>query len=200
MAGDGGAGELERCPWAIGSEWERAYHDEEWGVPIAEDCRLLELLVLEGSQAGLSWATVLAKRTHYRLAFHDFDPRLVAAFSHEDVDRLVVDLGLIRHRGKLEAAVAAARATLLVQEEFGSLRNLLAEHIGPSALNHWMSVEDVPTQTAASDALSRELRRRGFRFLGPTTCYAFMQAAGFVNDHLVACHRHATVEALIRAR
>jgi DNA-3-methyladenine glycosylase I len=185
------------CPWALGSERERRYHDEEWGVPHRSDAQLLELLVLEGAQSGLSWATVLGKRERYREVFLGFDPERVAALTAADVDAMLADPGVVRHRGKLESAVGNARATLAVRASHGGLDAFVLEAIGGRRIrNAWTTMDEVPAQTPASAALSRALRRHGFRFVGPTTAYAFLQAAGYVNDHLVSCPRHAAVDAL----
>jgi DNA-3-methyladenine glycosylase I len=165
-----------------------AYHDEEWGVPSHDERHLFELLVLEGAQAGLSWSTILRKREGYRRAFAGFDVQRVARFGARDVERLLGDASIVRNRAKIEAAIANARATL----ELGSL----AEHVwsfvgGGPVVNRWRSLAEVPAETDESRAMSRDLKRRGFRFVGPTICYAFMQAAGLVNDHTVDCFRHA---------
>lgn len=168
-----------------------AYHDIEWGMPVSDDRLLFEMLVLEGAQAGLSWATILAKRDNYRRAFAGFDPSRVARFTARRVDRLMHDPGLVRHRGKLEAAVANARACVEIQQQSGSLAAFLWDFVdGRPVQNRWRRMADVPASTPLSGTMSRELRRRGMRFVGPTTCYAFMQACGFVNDHLVSCPRH----------
>jgi DNA-3-methyladenine glycosylase I len=181
-----------RCAWAAGADpLSRAYHDREWGVPVRDDRRLFELLVLEGAQAGLSWATILRKRDGYRRAFAGFDPRRVARFGPARVARLLADPGIVRNRLKIEAAVANARATLAVQREFGSLARFLWDLAGGAPrVNAWRAPREVPARTAASDAMSAALRRRGFRFVGSTICYAFMQATGMVDDHTVDCFRH----------
>ncbi len=168
-----------------------AYHDREWGVPCFDDRRLFEMLVLEGAQAGLRWSTVLHKREGYRRAFAGFDPARVARFSPARRERLRADPGIVRNRAKIEAAVANARAVLRIQREAGGLADFLWEQVGGETVrNRRRSAGRVPAETAASRALSRELRRRGFAFVGPTICYAFMQAVGMVNDHLVSCFRH----------
>jgi DNA-3-methyladenine glycosylase I len=180
-----------RCGWAR-LPFEVSYHDEEWGVPEHDDGRLFELLVLEGAQAGLSWSTILNKREGYRRAFAGFDPRRVARYTPRDVRRLLGDAGIVRHRGKIEAAVANARTVLGVQREHGSLDRYVWGFVGGRpVVNTWRSWREVPAETETSRALSRDLRGRGFRFVGPTICYAFMQAAGLVNDHTVDCFRHA---------
>ena len=182
---------LARCGWGTASPDYVAYHDEEWGVPVSDDRRLFEMLVLEGAQAGLSWETILGKREGYRRAFEGFDPAAVAAFDAARVDRLVEDAGIVRHRGKIESAVTNARALLDLTAEHGSFAAWLwgMAPEGPRT-NRWRATAELPASTAESERLSRELRRHGFRFVGPTTCYAFMQAAGLVDDHLVGCFRH----------
>lgn len=185
----------DRCPWAR-SELEIAYHDEEWGVPVREDDRLLfEFLVLESAQAGLSWSTILRKREGYRAAFAGFDPQQVAAFGEADVARLLADPGIVRNRLKVASAISNAEAFLRVQEEHGGFGHWLWAFCGDAPrVNHWRELSELPACTPESDALSRELRRRGFRFVGSTICYSFMQAVGLVNDHLVTCPRHAEVQ------
>ncbi len=167
------------------------YHDEEWGVPSWDDRHLYEMLVLEGAQAGLSWATILRKREAYRRAFAGFDAARVAAFADADRARLLADAGIVRNRLKVDAAIANARAVLVVQREHGSLAAFLWQFAGGAPIrNAWRTAAEVPAQTAASQAMSKALLRRGFRFVGPTICYAFMQAVGMVNDHTVGCFRH----------
>jgi DNA-3-methyladenine glycosylase I len=181
-----------RCPWCLGSELYRRYHDEEWGVPVREDRRLFEFLILEGAQAGLSWSTILAKRENYRRAFARFDPGKVARFGAREAKRLLADPGIVRNRLKIDAAIGNARAFLEVQREFGSFDAYLRGFAGGHALrSRRRSMKEVPARTAVSDAISRDLKRRGFRFVGSTIVYAFMQAVGMVNDHLVTCYRHA---------
>ena len=180
-----------RCPWAGTDPLSIRYHDREWGVPLRDDRRLFEFLILEGAQAGLSWITILRKRPAYRAAFARFDPRAVAAFGARDVRRLLADEGIVRNRLKIDAAIANGRAFLAVQAEHRRFADFVWSFTGGRVLiNHWTRPSDVPAETEASRALSTELRRRGFRFVGPTTCYAFMQAVGMVNDHLVSCFRH----------
>jgi DNA-3-methyladenine glycosylase I len=183
-----------RCPWAAGSPEYRAYHDDEWGRPVTGNAALYERLCLEGFQSGLSWLTILRKRDAFRAAFAGFDPSAVAAFGPADVERLLADAAIVRHRGKIEAAVANARATLAVIDAEGSLAALVwrFEPDPPPAAP--ASLADIPTSTPASVALARELRRRGFRFVGPTTVYATMQAVGVVDDHLAGCHTREVVE------
>ena len=185
------AKEKTRCPWAGTDPLSVRYHDDEWGVPLHDDRRLFEFLVLEGAQAGLSWITILRKRPAYRAAFARFDPRAVARFGARDVRRLLADAGIVRNRLKIEAAIDNARAVLAVQQEHGSLDRFLWSFTdGRPLINRWRRLTDVPAETDVSRAMSKALRGRGFRFVGPTICYAFMQAVGIVNDHLVTCHRY----------
>ena len=181
---------VKRCAWAR-SDQDIAYHDAEWGVPVHDDRVLYEFLVLEGAQAGLSWSTILNKRAHYRRAFAGFDPAKVARFTPADVDRLVQDAGIVRHRPKIASAVTNARAFLAVQAEHGSFARYVWSFVGGAPkINRWRSPRQVPARTTESDALSKDLKRRGFSFVGSTICYAFMQAVGMVNDHLVSCARY----------
>jgi DNA-3-methyladenine glycosylase I len=174
-----------------------AYHDEEWGVPSHDDRHLFEMLMLEGAQAGLSWSTILHKRDGYRVAFAGFDVEKVARFNARSVERLLQDPRIVRNRLKVESTIANARATLDVRQELGSLASLLWSFTDGSPLrNRWTSLGEIPAETDESRAMSKELKRRGFRFVGPTVCYAFMQAVGIVNDHVVSCFRWADVEAL----
>ena len=183
-----------RCPWGESHPLYVPYHDREWGTPLHEDRRFFELLVLEGAQAGLSWLTILKKRDAYRKAFDGFDPRKVARYDARKVARLLADDGIIRNRLKIEAAIANARAFLVVQREFGSFDGYVWRFVGGKPIqNRRRNVKEVPARTAESDAMSEELRKRGFRFVGSTICYAFMQAAGMVNDHLVSCFRYREV-------
>ncbi len=178
-----------RCAWAAGEPGDAMvrYHDEEWGVPQHDDHRLFEFLILEGAQAGLSWATILARREHYRAAFAGFDPARVARFTARDAARLLGDAGIIRNRLKIAAAIGNAQAFLGLQAEHGSFDRWLWDFAPRGRRPAPRRMADVPAETAESQALSRELRRRGFRFVGPTICYAYMQAVGMVNDHLATC-------------
>ena len=179
-----------RCAWPR-APLDVAYHDAEWGVPLHDDRALLELLTLEGAQAGLSWSTILKKREEYRAAFAGFDVERVARFTTADVERLVLDPAIVRHRQKIERAVTNARAVLAVRESFGSFDAYLWRFVGGAPrVNWWRTPGEVPARTAESDALSRDLLGRGFKFVGSTICYAFMQATGMVNDHTVDCFRH----------
>ena len=172
-----------------------AYHDEEWGVPSRDERHLYEMLVLEGAQAGLSWSTILRKREGYRRAFADFDADRVARFGATDVERLMADAGIVRNRLKIESAIANARAVLAVREEDGGLAGYLWSFVGGTQVqNAWARTAEIPAETPESKAMSRDLKRRGFRFVGPTVCYAFMQATGLVNDHTVDCDRYAVVQ------
>lgn len=182
-----------RCPWAR-SELEFRYHDEEWGVPLLDDHRLFEFLILEGAQAGLSWKTILRKRESYRAAFDQFDPEAIARYDARKVRRLLADPGIVRNRLKVQAAIDNARAFLAVQEEFGSFSKYLWQFVGGKPLvNRWTQIDQVPSRTPESDAMSKDLKRRGFKFVGSTICYAFMQAVGMVNDHMADCFRWPAV-------
>jgi DNA-3-methyladenine glycosylase I len=188
--------ERKRCPWGT-SGLEREYHDMEWGVPVHDDHMLFEFLILEGAQAGLSWSTILKKREAYRQAFAGFDPARVAAFGPGDIRRLLGNAGIVRNRRKIEAAVANAEAFLQVQAEFGSFDTYLWAFVGGRPKQHARrTMGEVPVETPESRALSKDLKRRGFAFVGPTICYAFMQAVGMVNDHLVTCFRHREIRRL----
>lgn len=179
-----------RCAWAVGSPEMIRYHDEEWGVPARDDRQLFELLILEGAQAGLSWSTILRKRAAYRRAFHGFDPARVARLAAADVRRLMRDAGIVRNRLKIEATIVNAHAVLEIQREHGRFGRWLWALVGGRPVtNSWRSRTEVPAETPAARALSRALRQRGFRFVGPTICYAFMQASGMVNDHTTTCFR-----------
>jgi DNA-3-methyladenine glycosylase I len=186
-----GRHEPTRCAWAGTEPAMVAYHDDEWGVPTHDDDALFELLTLEGAQAGLSWRTILHKRAGYRSAFADFDPVQVAGYTADDVERLLADPSIVRHRGKIESTVENARRILEVQAEQGSFDTLVWSAVdGRPIVGEWRTLEELPAATDESKALSKELKRRGFRFVGPTTTYAFMQAAGLVDDHVVECFRH----------
>jgi DNA-3-methyladenine glycosylase I len=183
-----------RCPWADSDPLLARYHDAEWGVPSFDDRHLFELLTLEGAQAGLSWLTILRKRERYRKAFGGFDPARVARLRPGAVDRLLLNPGIVRHRAKVESVVSNARAVLELRKRHGSLSSELWKFVGGRPKrNAWRSPGQVPAETAESREMSRELRAGGFRFVGPTICYAFMQAVGMVNDHLVECFRHRQV-------
>jgi DNA-3-methyladenine glycosylase I len=181
-----------RCGWANGGPLEIAYHDSEWGVPSHDDRHLFEMLILEGAQAGLSWSTILKKRENYRKAFARFDPAKVARFDGRKRAGLMRDAGIVRNRLKIEATVVNARLVLAVQNEHGSLAAYLWQFVGGEPIrNAWTSLRQVPAETTESRVMSKELVKRGFRFVGPTICYAFMQATGMVNDHITTCFRHS---------
>jgi len=180
-----------RCDWAGVDPLMISYHDEEWGVPVHDDRRLFEFLVLEGAQAGLSWRTILRKRENYRRAFAEFDPVRVAAYGERELAKLLADPGIVRNRRKIAAAVENARRCLEARDEFGSFDAYLWKFVGEVPIvNRYRSMSELPSETRESRAMSRDLAARGFRFVGPTICYAFMQAVGMVNDHLVHCFRH----------
>jgi len=185
----------QRCPWAGTDPLYIRYHDTEWGVPIHDDRKLFEFLILEGAQAGLSWLTILKKRPEYRRAFDNFDPSKVARYRAAKIERLLSNPGIVRNRLKVAAAVSNAKSCLHVQNDFGSFEGFIWQFVdGQPVTNHWSRMEDVPTESASSRAMSRELKRRGFKFVGPTICYAFMQAVGMVNDHLTTCFRYRDVQ------
>jgi DNA-3-methyladenine glycosylase I len=181
---------IQRCPWAVGDKYV-AYHDEEWGVPVHDDRLLFEFLILEGAQAGLSWITILKKREAYRIAFGEFDPEIVAKYDERKRKELLANAGIVRNRMKIDATIVNAQAFLSVQKEFNTFDEYIWSFVdGEPIQNAWESMEAVPSETSESKAMSKEIKRRGFKFVGPTICYAFMQATGMVNDHLVLCFRH----------
>jgi DNA-3-methyladenine glycosylase I len=182
-----------RCPWPV-DELYIAYHDLEWGVPVHEDRKLFEFLVLEGAQAGLSWHLILKKRENYRAAFDQFDPAIVARYSASKIAKLLANPGIVRNRLKISSAVQNARSFLAVQEEFGSFDRYIWRFTeGRPIVNHWRSMKEVPARTPVSDTMSRDLKQRGFKFVGSTICYAHIQATGMVNDHLTGCFRHKEI-------
>jgi DNA-3-methyladenine glycosylase I len=190
----------ERCPWAGKDPLNIPYHDEEWGVPSHDDRHLFEMLILEGAQAGLSWITILRKREHYRRAFDGFDPARVARYTEKRQAKLLADPGIVRNRQKVAAAVTNARLFLELAEAQGSFDSYLWSFVGGKPKqNRFRTLKDVPASTPESDALSKDLAKRGFKFVGSTICYALMQAVGLVNDHLLTCPRHAPVKKLGRA-
>lgn len=191
---------MKRCAWApVDNASYLAYHDEEWGVPVHDDRRLFEMLTLEGAQAGLSWSTILNKREGYRRAFADFDPSAVARYGARKVERLLADPSIVRNRMKVESTINNARQVLAVQEEDGSLDAYLWSFVGGSPkVNRFRSLGDIPPETPESKAMSKDLKRRGFRFVGPTVCYAFMQACGLVMDHVASCYRYAELAAPVK--
>jgi DNA-3-methyladenine glycosylase I len=181
---------VSRCRWAS-NEWNIPYHDAEWGVPVHDDRLLFEFLILEGAQAGLSWDTILRKREHYRKAFDNFDVPRVAGYDAKKVRSLLADAGIVRNRLKISATIDNARAFLKVQEEFGSFDKYIWQFVGGKPKrNHWKALARLPAKTAESDVMSKDLKKRGFRFVGSTICYAFMQATGMVNDHATTCFRY----------
>ncbi len=184
---------MERCGWVGTDPIYEAYHDTEWGVPEWDSRALWEKLILDGFQAGLSWITILKKRDNFRAAFQGFDPHLIATWGEDDVQRLLGDSGIIRHRGKIEATITNARAWQAIEAEQGFDAYLWSWMGGAPLQNRWTSLAEVPTETEISRAISKDLKKRGFKFCGPTIVYAFMQAVGMVNDHVVTCHRHAPV-------
>jgi DNA-3-methyladenine glycosylase I len=182
---------IHRCDWPGNDPLMVAYHDKEWGAPVHDDRRLFEFLILEGAQAGLSWSTILKKRENYRAAFDGFDPRKVARYDARRVARLLADPGIVRNRLKIAAAIRNARAFFAVQKEFGSFDRYLWQFVGGGPMkNKWKALKDIPARTPESDALSKDLQKRGFKFVGSTICYAFMQATGMVNDHVISCFRY----------
>jgi DNA-3-methyladenine glycosylase I len=188
---------MKRCEWAGGSEANIEYHDAEWGVPSRDETHLFEMLILEGAQAGLSWATILKKRASYRQAYAGFDPKAVSLFTPTEKAGLLANPGIVRNRLKVEASVTNAHAFLLTQEEFGSFAEYVWSFVqGRPLANSWSSVREIPAETDESRALSKDLKQRGFKFVGPTICYAFMQAIGMVNDHEVSCFRYKQIAAL----
>jgi DNA-3-methyladenine glycosylase I len=183
---------LPRCGWATSDPLYLAYHDEEWGVPLHDDRRLFEMLILEGAQAGLSWITILKRREGYRKAFHGFDAERIARYKEKDIARLLQDTGIIRNRAKIEATIKNARTYLEVVEEAGSFDRFLWQFVGGAPqVNHWKTLKEIPAETAESKVMSKELKRRGFGFVGSTICYAFMQAVGMVDDHVLTCFKRS---------
>ena len=186
---------MKRCAWANKSELEQSYHDHEWGVPIHDDRSLFEFLVLEGAQAGLSWSTILKKREGYRKAFDNFDARKIARYSEDDISRLLANPEIIRNRLKINAAITNAKAFLKVREQFGSFDQYIWQFVhGRPVQNSWERLADIPCNTPESEAMSKDLRKRGFKFVGTKICYAFMQAVGMVNDHVVECFRYNDIK------
>ena len=185
---------IVRCPWSTSDSLSEAYHDTEWGVPVRDDRALFEFLILEGAQAGLSWITILKKRAAYREAFDNFDAAKIARYQEAKLEKLLANPGIVRNRLKVHAAVRNARACLAVTKEFGGFHKYLWQFVdGQPIQNAWQGHSDVPASTPLSDAMSKDLKKRGFTFAGSTICYAFMQATGMVNDHLVSCYRYSQV-------
>jgi DNA-3-methyladenine glycosylase I len=183
----------KRCEWALGDELNVRHHDEEWGVPAHDERFLFEMLTLEGAQAGLSWITILRKRDGYRTAFAEFDPDRIARFRPRDVERLMQDAGIVRNRAKIEATIVNARATLDLRDGPGLDAHLWSFVDGTPVQNRWRTVQEIPAETPTSKAMSKDLKKRGFGFVGPTICYAFMQSVGMVNDHVTTCFRYREV-------
>jgi DNA-3-methyladenine glycosylase I len=182
---------LQRCEWAGSDPLYLRYHDEEWGVPVHDDRRHFEMICLEGAQAGLSWITILRKRENYRAAFDDFDPLVVADYDEVKVAELLANPGIVRNRLKVRAFIRNAHAFLCTQGEFGAFDAYIWRFVGDTPIvNRWQSLSELPAQTAAAQAMSKDLIKRGFTFVGPTICYAYMQACGMVNDHVIGCFRH----------
>ncbi|MCX6132760.1 MAG: DNA-3-methyladenine glycosylase I [Ignavibacteriales bacterium] len=182
---------LERCGWSTSDPLYQDYHDNEWGVPVHDDRKLFEMLILEGAQAGLSWITILKKREDYRKAFDKFDPSKIARYDARKKRQLLANAGIVRNRLKIDAAIGNAKAFLAVQKEFGAFDTYIWLFIGGrQKQNRWKSLKEIPPRTAESDAMSKDLKKRGFRFVGSTICYAFMQATGMVNDHITRCFKH----------
>jgi DNA-3-methyladenine glycosylase I len=185
---------VKRCEWASGSDLDAEYHDKEWGVVSRDDRHLFEMLILEGAQAGLSWNTILKKRDTYRKAYYGFDPERVARFTKKSVERLLGDPGIVRNRLKVEASILNARAFLQVQQEYNSFSTFAWDFVGGEpVVNRWRHLRDIPAETGASQAMSKALKNKGFKFVGPTICYAFMQSVGMVNDHEVSCFRYGAL-------
>lgn len=183
---------MNKCQWALSSPLEEAYHDQEWGVPVHDDRLLFEFLILEGAQAGLSWSTVLKKRPSYRVAFDHFNAELIARYDEKTVNALLTNPNIIRNKLKVNAAITNARAFLNIQQEYGSFNAFIWGFVeGEPIQNTWHQVSDIPVNTAQSDNMSKTLKQRGFKFVGSTICYAYMQAVGMVNDHTVDCFRHS---------
>lgn len=182
---------IKRCEWCGADPLYRQYHDQEWGVAAHDDTHLFEMLCLEGAQAGLSWLTILRKRDKYRQAFDNFAVEKVAGYDETDINRLLADAGIVRNRLKIESVIKNARGTLIIQEQFGSLDAFLWRYVeGVPIINAWHTLDEIPAQTPISQQMSKDLKKWGFNFVGPTICYAFMQAVGMVNDHVVGCFRY----------
>jgi DNA-3-methyladenine glycosylase I len=190
---------MNRCEWSIGDPLYIAYHDDEWGVPVHDDRTLFEFLILEGAQAGLSWLTILKKRDNYRKAFDGFDIDRISNYEEIDLKRLLDDSGIVRNRLKIVSAIKNARAVLDIQEEYGSLDAYIWHYVdGTPRQNAWKSTAELPAKTELSEVMSKDLKKRGFNFVGPTICYAFMQAVGMVNDHTTDCYRYKEIKKLAK--
>jgi DNA-3-methyladenine glycosylase I len=181
-----------RCDWCESSDLMRKYHDEEWGVPLHDDKKLFEFLVLDAFQAGLSWSTILNKRENFRIAFHNYDIKKISRYGEKDINRLINDAGIIRNKLKINSAVINAQKFLEVQKEFGSFDKYIWQYTdGKTIMNRWKELKEIPAKTVHSDAMSKDLQKRGFKFVGSTICYAFMQASGMVNDHMLKCWKRS---------
>jgi DNA-3-methyladenine glycosylase I len=192
---------IKRCTWCGNDPQYVAYHDEDWGVPVYDDRLLFEMLILEGAQAGLSWLTILKKRDNYRQAFHDFDATRIARYDQKEIDRLLQNAGIVRNRLKIEATIKNARRFLQIRDEFSTFSNYLWRYVeGKPIINSWQDVSVIPANTRISDQLSKDLKKRGFNFVGTTICYAFMQSIGMVNDHTIDCFRYHEITQLTSKR
>ncbi len=188
---------IKRCTWCGSDPQYMAYHDEDWGVPVYDDRLLFEMLVLEGAQAGLSWLTILKKCDNYRKSFHDFDAARIACYDQQEIDRLMQDDGIVRNRLKIESTIKNAKGFLQIREEFSSFADYLWRYVdGKQIVNEWKNLSDIPARTKLSDQLSKDLKKRGFNFVGPTICYAYMQSIGMVNDHTTDCFRYREINQL----
>ncbi len=186
---------MNRCEWANCGPLEVKYHDEEWGVPVHDDRLLFEMLILEGVQSGLSWSTILKKREGYRDAFDNFDAEIVSKYSETKIEELVKNTEIVRHKLKINAAVVNAKCVLEIQKEYGSFDKYIWSFVGGKTVNNkWAAQDEVPVSTVESTEMSKSLKKKGFKFIGPTTCYAFMEAVGMVNDHLISCFRYSDVK------
>jgi len=189
---------MTKCTWALSSELEEKYHDVEWGVPVHDDRLLFEFLILEGAQAGLSWSTILNKREGYRKAFDNFDVKKVAQYDEQKIQKLLNNPGIIRNKLKVNAAISNAKAFLVIQQDYDCFDRYIWQFVkGISKQNHWQTADEIPVTTIESEQMSRSLKQKGFKFVGPTICYAYMQAIGMVNDHTVDCFRHQAIHALV---
>ena len=188
---------MNRCEWADTNSLDTKYHDEEWGVPVHDDRLLFELLILEGAQAGLSWTTILKKREGYREAFDNFDAEKISRYSETKIEQLLTNSGIVRHKLKINAAVVNAKCFLEVQKEYGSFDRYIWSFVNGKPINNkWKTISDLPTSSSEANEMSKSLKKKGFKFVGPTICYAYMQAVGMVNDHVVSCFRYAEVKSL----
>ena len=188
---------FERCPWPANKPNDVAYHDNEWGVPLHDDRKLFEFMLLDAFQAGLSWSTIINKRENFRKAFDNFEPAIIAKYDEKKVEQLLNNAGIIRNRLKIRSSISNAKLFLEIQKEFGSFDKYIWQFPGGKTIvNNWEQLEQIPVSTSESDAMSKDLKKRGFKFVGTTICYAFMQAAGMVNDHLISCYRYKEIKNL----